>query len=257
MCTLSFLPTRSGYVLAMNRDEQRSRALALPPTHGESGGIPTLCPSEPGGGTWIGVNARGLSVALLNWYEKPQTTLSNPVSRGTIVPHLLAAENVEGADARLEALALGRIRPFRAVMVDPEACATVEIRWDGAEVGSEKCAWERRHWFSSGCDEPGANRIRGSVCAAADWSGSNGAEEQLLRRLHAGHDPERGAFSICMHRPDARTVSYTEVRVSGEAGEVDYRPGPPCEEAPLVTQRLERWRVGDKIVRKFGRQRVV
>ena len=30
-----------------------------------------------------------------------------------------------------------------------------------------------------------------------------------LRRLHRSHLPERGPFSICMHRSDAATVSYT------------------------------------------------
>jgi hypothetical protein len=36
-----------------------------------------------------------------------------------------------------------------------------------------------------------------------------------------------------MHREDAATVSYTEVRVSGHKATMRYTPGSPCLTAPL------------------------
>jgi len=52
-----------------------------------------------------------------------------------------------------------------------------------------------------------------------------------LRRFHsshASHAPEIGPYSICMHRNDAATVSYTEVVVSRRITRMRYQSGSPC-----------------------------
>jgi len=49
-----------------------------------------------------------------------------------------------------------------------------------------------------------------------------------VKNLHQSHDPVPGPFSICVHRKDAATVSYTEVRCGGEAISMSYRSGSPC-----------------------------
>ena len=38
-----------------------------------------------------------------------------------------------------------------------------------------------------------------------------------MRRLHRSHVPAPGPFSICVHREDARTVSYTEIEAASGA----------------------------------------
>ena len=49
-----------------------------------------------------------------------------------------------------------------------------------------------------------------------------------VRNLHQSHDPVPGPFSICVHREEAATVSYTEVRCSGQRISMSYRGGSPC-----------------------------
>ena len=49
-----------------------------------------------------------------------------------------------------------------------------------------------------------------------------------VRNLHQSHDPVPGPFSICVHREDAATVSYTEVCCSEEGISMSYRNGSPC-----------------------------
>ena len=46
----------------------------------------------------------------------------------------------------------------------------------------------------------------------------------------ASHEPERGPFSICMHRREAATVSYTEIDVTRNRATMGYVPGPLCKE---------------------------
>jgi hypothetical protein len=50
-----------------------------------------------------------------------------------------------------------------------------------------------------------------------------------LRNLHRSHAPEKGPYSICMHREDACTVSFTDVIVDNSVATVSYHEGTPCE----------------------------
>jgi hypothetical protein len=59
-----------------------------------------------------------------------------------------------------------------------------------------------------------------------------------LRALHASHLPQRGPFSICMHRPEATTVSYSEVVASAKRITLRYQPGAPCRHHPRVSRSI-------------------
>lgn len=237
MCTVSFLPSSRGFFLAMNRDEKKSRVQALPPRLRRAGSCRCLYPSEPGGGSWVGVNDRGLTLALINWYEKPQAARAGSLSRGVVIPHLLCAEDLEAAAALLSELPLKRIKPFRLIAISASQEAIREWRWDGKALKTQKPGWRRRHWFSSGFDENLANRKRrGAVNAKA--GATSAGTPAWLRQLHRSHHPARGAFSICMHRDDAETVSYTEIATTGRQAKMRYAPGAPCASNPVRRTRL-------------------
>ena len=110
MCTVSFLPARDGYQLAMNRDEQLSRMAAFPPATQKCGALRALYPHELSGGTWVGVNEAAVGFALVNWYSKPQRKGSDTLSRGMVIPELLASRDIEGARGRLRPLDPPRAR---------------------------------------------------------------------------------------------------------------------------------------------------
>src|SRR6185312_1610777 len=152
MCTISFLPARSGFLLAMNRDEKKTRVRAHAPRRHWAGTRQALFPSEPDGGTWIGVNDAGLTLALINWYAKPQRDRALCVGRGIIIPHLLAADGMADIGAMLADLPLGRINPFRLIAASGHENLLREWCWDGKELSCGKFRWGRRHWFSSGYD---------------------------------------------------------------------------------------------------------
>ncbi len=69
--------------------------------------------------------------------------------------------------------------------------------------------------------------VRGKICQAAPPPQS-GEEVDWLQTLHRAHGLRPGAFSICMHRPDAATVSYTEVQCTGDLTRMRYQQGSPC-----------------------------
>ena len=228
MCTLSFVPKADGYLLAMNRDEQRTRIKALPPTlHGDRG-LPALYPSEPGGGTWIGINGKGISIALINWYSRPQLQGIPAFSRGSIIPGLLSLHTPDEMDRSLFSLPLARLNPFRLFIMGRESDHVREYRSERSGVIREDHAWKSSHWFSSGHDEVSANEKRGKVCRKASED-TDSRTLAWLKRLHASHDPEAGADSICMHRDDAVTVSMTLLEVSKNIASMHYHDGAPCD----------------------------
>ena len=85
MCTVTFIARKNGFALGMNRDEKLARATARPPSIEEIGGRRALFPSEPSGGTWIGVNDTGAGFALVNWYSISARVAGASVSRGVVV----------------------------------------------------------------------------------------------------------------------------------------------------------------------------
>lgn len=226
MCSVSFLPQREGFILAMNRDEQMRRPLGLPPEVTVCGTLRAVFPREPSGGTWIGANEAGLAAALVNWYSRTHTAKSR--SRGEIIPHLLCAATLDEADALLRDIPSHDYNPFRLLVFD--ARAAMASGWDVADGAMlrREVSWSPGHWFSSGLDENEANRVRAHTCREASTEPDTGSLD-WLRRLHRSHTPERGPFSLCMHREDARTVSYTEIHVTPGSVQSRYSNDSPCK----------------------------
>ena len=217
----------------MNRDEKRSRVAALPPAAFQIGGRRVLYPREPSGGTWLAVNDLGFCLALINWHRIEREPTGKIESRGKIIPSLISTRDSNSLARELRRTSLRTRRAFRLIVIDPDRWKLTEWQWDLKTLRPRLHPWERQHWYSSGYDEREAERSRAAVCEAR-WLGTLAS----LRKLHASHFPERGAFSICMHRPDAVTVSYSEVVVSGKRITLRYQPGAPCQSRVRITRSL-------------------
>jgi hypothetical protein len=228
MCTLTFVPTADGYVVGMNRDEKLTRARAIPPMRLDLPRATALFPREGSGGTWIGCNNHGNLLALLNWNDvTPPFGGAAVRSRGVLIPELIGGDDLADTQARFARLDLKEVAPFRLVGAFFKESLIMEWRWDGLRRQELNFAWRKRHWFSSSVSDALAQRERGRACEKAERDSSLDLVS-WVRNLHQSHDPVPGPFSICVHRKDAATVSYTEVRLSGEGSSMSYRSGSPC-----------------------------
>jgi hypothetical protein len=238
MCSVSFLPHSRGFYVGMNRDESLQRPAAHPPERFTRAGSLALYPAEPAGGTWVGVNEAGLTLALLNWYSVKREAGMGRVSRGIVVPSLLATTRLEELRSAIVALPKQDMAPFRLLAFAQRERRAFEFRWDQHTLETMPHTWEPRHWFSSGYDEPRAQLERGNVVNVARRKPRAGSLP-WLRRLHASHAPTRGPFCICMHRKDAATVSYTEVVVTNRTATMRYHGGPLCiSPHPTTTHKI-------------------
>lgn len=253
MCTVSWSPLGSpaaGYQLFFNRDERRTRLPGLPPRVESEAGVRFLAPRDAeAGGTWVAVNQFGLTVGLLNLYQA-QAALPPAVgktSRGLLVRSLAPAADLAAAAALLARHQLADFQPFTLVVAAPgegrgeagRGPAVHRYDWDGREAGAWRLA--APPVVSSGHDVVGATTSRRRLFAALGEPGALGWEE--LHSFHRSHHPEKGAYSPCMHRSDAKTVSLTAIRVEPGRAALAYAPGSPCVTAlaePLELSRVHR-----------------
>ncbi|HSS97465.1 MAG TPA: NRDE family protein [Terriglobales bacterium] len=232
MCTFSFVPTRYGYYAAMNRDERLTRPRGFVPQLFQSGDLLAVYPTEPGRGTWIASNERGITLALLNW-NLPERG-GKIISRGSVIPQLIGHSDMADVAWKLSSISLEGILPFRLVGIFWPQDQICEFRWDGLTLQRFSFPWEARHWFSSGVSDEAAGRVRGEACQIA-WADKDSGSLPWLRSLHASHVSDDGAYGICVHRPDAATVSYSEIEFRPSALTFRYVDGSPCSNPESIS----------------------
>jgi hypothetical protein len=250
MCTVAFVPQPDGgYLLGHNRDETVARASGIPPAVWTGPGLPFLAPRDPeGGGSWIAVNAAGLAVCLLNAMDRPSRPIpTRPVSRGLLVVEAARLDSILAVAAWLleSAPRFESFRAFHLLAVEPgrrpgDPARVARLRFEGGEPVLESKTGAAL-FVSSGYDPAGAERERES-CWSRFLAASGPPGRDPLARWLASHDPEPGPSSVCMHRPEARTVSRTIVSVAADRVEMDYLEGSPCSpSSPEISCRLPRY----------------
>lgn len=233
MCTLTIIPYNgdsrrnpgsarraAGVRIACNRDESRLRPAATPPELRRFGDRQAWMPRDPlGGGTWIAASDAPLALVLMNVYTEPIGTRpaamasrnTPPVSRGTIIPHALAAGSLDEALARAGDLDLEQFEPFRLVIADREQFA--EVVWAAGRFSVADPAAIRGPLFftSSGLGDElvaGPRRTLFEQVFAADVD-PVAAQDVFHRHVWPGKE----YASVWMTRPEARTVSLTVVEL--------------------------------------------
>ncbi|HEX6851340.1 MAG TPA: NRDE family protein [Candidatus Polarisedimenticolaceae bacterium] len=252
MCTVAYVPLPGGgYLLGHNRDERLSRGRGAVPSQGDAAGRRWLAPRDPdAGGTWIVANDAGLTVCVLNALETEGRALpDNPRSRGLLVAEAAGCRGLDEVRARIDAALpeLAATRAFRLVAAEDGAGLSSCV-WDGVAL-----AWERAAsttlYVSSTLGAFGAPAARLAAWEAMRRRAGDPDEPALAAWL-AGHEPERGPASVCMHREDGGTVSRTIVRVDRARVAMTYTDGPPCTPfAPPSTWSIPRAAWSDRSVR--------
>jgi hypothetical protein len=217
MCTLSIIPLKNGYRVVCNRDESRGRPPATPPAWRAlpgAGGLRAVWPTDTqAGGTWIASGEHGLTLALLNLnLEGVHGPSRGAVSRGLVIPALLAQGHAADAIAALRKLDLDRFAAFRLVAIDGgqgRECV-VEARWNRAELLVQSHGASPACFASSGLGDelvlPRLELFRTIVV-------SGGCDARAQDGFHDHVWPDRPEVSVRMSRAEARTVSRTSVTV--------------------------------------------
>lgn len=213
MCTLSLLRLRQGYSLMMNRDESPSRppATEMAGLAGDDGVVRALFPVDPpSGGSFVGVNAQGVSFALLNQHPEGYAAPDGLQSRGRLVPLALEATSAGGGLERVAALDFSRTAPFMLVGVD-EAGAPLSLRWDGREL--------TRRMHADGAWQTASSRVLGEQILPQRARAFDRLLEGLAERDDAGILEAQQAYHldaesrVWLERPELQSVSVSHCLV--------------------------------------------
>jgi hypothetical protein len=181
-------------------------------------------------GTWIGASDAGLVAVLMNIYSRGNATVPATIStrrtpalsRGGIIPRVLEAANLPMALSLARELEHERFEPFRLVMLDRRHIAQLE--WLGGQTHVLEPAEINHPWFftSSGLGDsvvatPRQQLFQEMFAGDSPWSTAQDA-------FHRHSWPGNGPASVWMTRPEAMTVSLTEILLGPDRVAVTYRP---------------------------------
>jgi len=204
--------------------------------------VPYLAPRDmEAGGTWIAVNALGLTLAITNQYPSPPSAPpADKVSRGLLVSEWIDSADINEVAARAESLDAERYEAFSLVALQPGRPVTV-VDWDRRQIGLRQQEQPGFILTSSGAVPPNLEQVRRAVFQSA--IARHGLTAEAMEWAHASHEPERGVLSVCMHREVAATVSLSAIQVDPHQIAFRYTPGPPCvtqpDNAVVLTRTVE------------------
>ena len=231
MCTLIVLDRiLPGVPLAgaFNRDEYASRPTAppalLPPAF--EGGIPLVAPQDlEAGGTWMGLNAKGLFVGLTN--RPTAVPDSNRRSRGLLVLDALSRATATEALGRIQEDADGRYNPFHMVCADGRETHLVSLREEG--LMSRRLDPGIHVLSNRDPEDPSDPKVRSirERLSALDLRAPLDRVLERLRevlRIHATHDSP----AVCVHRSEYGTRSSGVIALTPRRWQFWHADGPPC-----------------------------
>jgi hypothetical protein len=241
MCTVSWLHTPSGYQLLCNHDERHTRKPALGPMVRNLSGVRVIAPVDGGlGGAWIAINEAGLAFSLVNRYICGRCSPGSnrkPPSRGLVLMRLVDCRSLEEAQNRFDRLDLGSYPPFTIVLLAPNKPSTL-LHWTGRdsliECNGESAMPLISSSFAPRSVEVYRKRLFRTLAATREC-----VDAKLLMDFHSSHAPIPSAYSPCMHRDNADTVSFSRVTVAHGVIEFAYLPMAPCARSQVAMNEID------------------
>ena len=238
MCTVSWVQQPGGYHLLSNRDEKRTRGKAFAPILQVEFGVRYMAPVDPPSrGTWIAVNEFGLAFCMLN--GQADFPVAQPRrSRGVVIRELVWVRCIDDGAFLLNRLDLTGFAPFTLALLEPGRPATL-AHWSGRGLTIARDGDPQMPLTSSSYDAAAVRRFRLQEFARRAGPAAC-VNPALLYHFHASHGASPNAYSPCMHREDAETVSFSWVAVTREEIHFLYSPSAPCRHSPCEQRVLMR-----------------
>jgi hypothetical protein len=234
VCTVSIVPTDSGFRVLHSRDELRSRSTEIEPTWRTlPSGLRACWPIDPdAGGTWVGVREDGLMLGILNLNlrdeeldpGRPPAT----ISRGSVIPELMNESTLEDCVERLGSMRLRGMNPFRLMMaVQGDDGARVAVaRFDAMELAFPLEVTSLVDPICLASSGLGDHLVQGRLPVFDELVRPEPSAENQAA-FHQHQWPEHPELSVLMSRAEARTSSVTTIEVeAGETPTVLYDPIP-------------------------------
>jgi Transport and Golgi organisation 2 len=212
MCTVTYVPSSSGYFLTSNRDEKNTRAKALLPAAYNINDVQLIFPKDgDAGGTWIVLKESGDALCLLNGaFENFTSKDIYKTSRGKIVLDIAISTNFIKS---LSEISLEDTAPFTLVIINNKQL--FECRWDGEKKHCKVLDNNQSHIWSSATLYDTAQQAKRKHWFE-QWQKKNAQPSQKdLFHFHTNTGDGDVEDNLVMNRNDKYfTVSITGIAVN-------------------------------------------
>ncbi|MBC2839317.1 NRDE family protein [Robiginitalea sp. SC105] len=214
MCTVSYVPLTSGYILTTNRDEDPKRETLLPRARTLKNGVQIMGPVDGReGGTWIAADTTGRTACIMNGaLENHRRNPPYRMSRGQVVLQAFEAPDFDQylRDADPEGL-----EPFTLLLIEPGRLQ--RWVWDGRHSHQfEPDPRSERLWSSATLYTREQHAHKEAYFREA--LEAQGISREALLKIHGWE----GATPFVLDRPEVRTVSITQMLLEGERMDLTY-----------------------------------
>jgi uncharacterized protein with NRDE domain len=214
-------------LVAANRDEFYGRAAEGPALRSTPRGR-IICPLDRReGGTWLGVNERGVFAAVTN-VSSPNPDPERR-SRGWLVMEALSAGSADEAAEAISKVTAGAHNPFNLFVADGDSAFAISCVDEPRCVELGPGAHVVGNAPLDGPDTPKLARLRG-LAARAAATAPEAVPDELVRicRDHSGVD---ALGSACVHTEHygTRSSALLGLAAGGAPGFFRFAHGAPCQ----------------------------
>ena len=142
--------------------------------------------------------------------------------------------DVRTVQSQIEKTELQNYRPFDLLVLSRTGHTRL-LSWDGFELSITNNPAMPLTSSSFNTEQVTQDRVQ----QLTQMMKTGSPEPGELINYHASHLPQRGPFSVCMHRDNAQTVSFSHIEVQAEDINFHYYDGPPCSASAGHTTRLK------------------
>jgi uncharacterized protein with NRDE domain len=201
MCTLTFIPDKSGkVVITHNRDEHFQRPVAVPPAvYPVSLSDTAIYPKDPqSSGTWFAMHTDWVCCMLNGGFERHQCVPPYKRSRGTVIPDFLSKLNMEVFTQQFDPLGM---EPFTFVAYHIQSKVLHQLVWDEKALHWQKPNQTKPHmWCSATLYNSEVRRKRKQVFERFIGTSPDAEAVFQFHQLHAGEQQDEGFFVNINHQ---------------------------------------------------------
>jgi uncharacterized protein with NRDE domain len=220
MCTVTYVPTKQGYLLGSNRDEQSTRATAISPIKD----VNLLYPKDADkGGTWLSLMNNGDCLCLLNGaFVKHTPNAKYTYSRGLFVLDVArSASKIEF----ITLVDLFAVEPFTVIIKEAETL--FQVKWDGHAKHIKKLDAQASYvWSSCTLYDEQVKTLREDWFQQFLHNGIHTSKDLLNFHQQAGNGI--ASENVLMQREGVSTVSTSIIEVlttHASLNYIDYKLG--------------------------------
>lgn len=219
MCTLSFVPTASGFVFTSNRDEQVLRPSIAPKIY-QRNHQKILFPKDPkSGGSWFAAHQNGSVVVLLNGAtEKHVPKPFYKKSRGLVVLELISKTFPE---VFWDKIRLKNTEAFTIILFRNQQL--FQLRWDGFLKQKKQLSVTEAHFWSSSTLYEAAIRTQRKAWFLVFMNQNKQAKAKDLIDFHQNTESTNAINGLIIDRNSLKTLSITQVELTEDSLVMSHR----------------------------------